>query len=57
MEDRESILYHYNKNGKLFTTPSLQISLLRNEGGNVRVDTTVNGVTTKQYIELQTEAD
>ena len=42
-ENKEIIVYHYQRNGKIYTTPSLQIAVARKDEDGIKIETVCNG--------------
>jgi hypothetical protein len=54
-EPKKVIVYHYEREGKTFTTPSVKIANARKDTGNLQIETITNGVSEISNLEILSE--
>ena len=54
-EPKKVVVYHYNREGQTFTTPSVKIANARKDTGNLQIETITDGVSEINNLEILSE--
>jgi hypothetical protein len=54
-EVRKVVVYHYEREGKTFTTPSVKIAFGRKDSGILQIETLTDGVSDISNLEVLSE--